>query len=207
MYETEQENFWAGQFGSEYISRNQGPGLLASKTGNFAKILSATRGVASVIEMGCNIGLNLTAIQRLLPDAALYGVEINEAAAETARKIKGATIFHESFTDFAAPVTPDLSFTAGVLIHIAPEKLNKAYNALYDHSSKYILIYEYYNPTPVQVTYRGHENKLFKRDFAGELMALYPDLKLIDYGFIYRRDPNFPDDDLTWFLMEKMQTD
>jgi spore coat polysaccharide biosynthesis protein SpsF len=44
---------------------------------------------------------------------------------------------------------------------------------------------------------------LFKRDFAGEMMDRYPDLKLLDYGFVYHRDPAFPDDDITWFLMEK----
>lgn len=34
-------------------------------------------------------------------------------------------------------------------------------------------------------------------------MLRYPDLELIDYEFIYRHDPKFPDDDITWFLMEK----
>ena len=53
------------------------------------------------------------------------------------------------------------------------------------------------------VTYRGEKNKLFKRDFAGELMDQYPDLKLIGYGFKYKRDNNFPQDDMTWFLLEK----
>ena len=24
-----------------------------------------------------------------------------------------------------------------------------------------------------------------------------------DYGFAYKRDPKFPQDDITWFLMEK----
>ena len=53
------------------------------------------------------------------------------------------------------------------------------------------------------MAYRGHEGKLFKRDFAGELLDKYPDLKLIDYGFVYHRDTNFPQDDCTWFLLEK----
>ena len=48
-------------------------------------------------------------------------------------------------------------------------------------SKKFILIAEYYNPTPVEVSYRGHNGKLFKRDFAGEMMKKYSDLKLIDY--------------------------
>jgi hypothetical protein len=28
-------------------------------------------------------------------------------------------------------------------------------------------------------------------------------MRLVDYGFIYRRDPNFPLDDANWFLLEK----
>ena len=56
---------------------------------------------------------------------------------------------------------------------------------------------------PVEITYRGETGKLFKRDFAGEILDRFPDLALIDYGFAYRRDPNFPQDDLSWFLMEK----
>jgi len=44
---------------------------------------------------------------------------------------------------------------------------------------------------------------LFKRDFAGEMLDRYPALKLLDYGFVYRRDPLFPQDDMTWFLLEK----
>ena len=66
------------------------------------------------------------------------------------------------------------------------------------------MVAEYYNPTPVSINYRGHTDKLFKRDFAGEIMDMYPNLKLVDYGFIYHRDDAFPQDDITWFLMEKM---
>jgi len=33
----------------------------------------------------------------------------------------------------------------------------------------------------------------------------YPDLRLCAYGFEYHRDPNFPADDTTWFLLEKRQ--
>lgn len=35
------------------------------------------------------------------------------------------------------------------------------------------------------------------------MMDMFPDLKLIDYGFAYRRDSVFPMDDLNWFLLEK----
>lgn len=91
-----------------------------------------------------------------------------------------------------------------MLIHIAPQHLQAVYQKLYNASNRYILISEYYNPTPVSVEYRGHKDKLFKRDFAGEMLDCYSDLKLIDYGFVYRRDAHFAQDDTTWFLMQKI---
>ena len=89
------------------------------------------------------------------------------------------------------------------MIHIAPRDLDRTYKKIYSLSKKYILICEYYNPVPVKVVYRNFKNKLFKRDFAGDLVKKYNDLSIIDYGFIYRNDPYFPQDDITWFLLKK----
>jgi hypothetical protein len=36
------------------------------------------------------------------------------------------------------------------------------------------------------------------------MLDRFPDLSLVEYGFVYHRDP-FPQDDLTWFLLEKPQ--
>jgi pseudaminic acid biosynthesis-associated methylase len=91
----------------------------------------------------------------------------------------------------------------GVLIHINPDMLESVYAKLYDSSNKYILIAEYYNPTPVSISYRGHNDRLFKRDFAGEMLDKYNDLRLTDYGFLYHRDNYFLQDDINWFLLEK----
>ena len=82
--------------------------------------------------------------------------------------------------------------------------LHLVYKKLYDSSNKYILIAEYYNPKPVSISYRGHSKKLFKRDFAGEFMDSFNDIKLVDYGFVYHRDNCFPQDDINWFLFEKI---
>ena len=108
-------------------------------------------------------------------------------------------------TIFEAPIKNkvDLSLIKGVLIHVNPEMLSVVYQKLYDSSKKYILIAEYYNSTPVTISYRGHSDRLFKRDFAGEFLDKYPDCQLIDYGFSYRRDVAFPQDDITWFLIKK----
>jgi spore coat polysaccharide biosynthesis protein SpsF len=90
-----------------------------------------------------------------------------------------------------------------LLIHIDPARLDDVYEKLYETAARYILIVEYYNPTPVAVTYHGNAEQLFKRDFAGEMLDRFPSLNLADYGFTYHRDSNFPQDDTTWFLLEK----
>lgn len=97
----------------------------------------------------------------------------------------------------------DLSIASGVLIHINPASLNTAYELLHALSKRFILISEYFNPVPIAIPYRGHENLLFKRDFANELWTQYPSLRLVDYGFIWSKDPVAPKDDTTWFLFEK----
>lgn len=201
---TEQEAFWKGEFGDEYSNRNVGVEWVAANTAFFSEILGRTRNVKTVLELGANIGLNLHAIRQLLPAATLTAVEINETAAkELKAKLPEVNLHIGSMLEFKPYSKWDLVFTKGVLIHINPEKLPLVYDLLHASSARYVLLAEYYNPSPVEVTYRGHAGKLFKRDFAGEMLDRFPDLQLIDYGFAYRRDPNFPQDDLTWFLIEK----
>jgi len=203
-YATEQESFWAGDFGRDYIDRNDGDGWIASNLALFSNIIKNTDGVKSVLEIGANIGLNLNAIKLLLPKVKLHAVEINKLAAEKLKQSFDDIIVHQmSVFDYYPKQKCDLVFTKGVLIHINPDRLSEVYKKLYDASSKYILIAEYYNPSPITINYRGHKNKLFKRDFAGEIVDMYSELDLLDYGFVYHRDPNFPQDDLTWFLLKK----
>lgn len=203
-FQTEQENFWAGEFGNEYIGRNIGSDLLASNLAFFAKALAQASQLHSCIEFGANVGMNLKALQLLYPKQDQYAIEINPtAAAELAKLIPSDQIHVNSILDFTPDRTWDLVLIKGVLIHINPDWLPQVYEALYQSTGKYLLVCEYYNPSPVTISYRGHTDRLFKRDFCGEVLDQYPDLKLIDYGFAYKRDPNFPQDDITWFLMEK----
>lgn len=202
-YKTQQEEFWAGEFGDDYIDRNQGDETIASNIAMFSKVLERALPIDSVIEFGSNIGLNLTAIKQLLPNAKLAAIEINENAVNTLKKIDGINIHHTSILDFVPEYSHDFVLIKGVLIHINPDELQKVYELLYQSSSRYICVAEYYNPSPVQVEYRGHADRLFKRDFAGEIMDKYKDLRLVDYGFVYHRDNKFPQDDTTWFLLEK----
>ncbi len=202
-FKTAQEKFWAGKFGDDYINRNFDAKIIAGNINLFSRILSNTAGINSIIEYGPNIGLNLTALKTLLPDARLSGVEINEKAVKILSENKDIEIFHESILEFKSSKKWDFVLIKGVLIHINPEKLKTVYDLLYKTSEKYICIVEYYNPKPVTIEYRGHQDRLFKRDFAGELLNEHKDLKLADYGFSYHLDNNFPQDDLNWFLLEK----
>ena len=202
-YQTEQENFWAGKFGDEYISRNKDSWLLASNLALFSSIFKRTHSVNSIIEFGANIGMNIHAIKNLLPHSKLSAIEINAIAVEELKKIQDLTVYHQSIFDFTSNKKNDFVFSKGVLIHLEPTMLQQVYKKMYENSNRYICMIEYYNPTPMEIPYRGHSNKMYKRDFAGEIMDIYSDLKLIDYGFIYHKDPVFIQGDTTWFLMEK----
>jgi len=204
-FKTEQEKFWASDFGNDYVGRNNDPKSIANRTAVFSKIISQTKNVSSVLELGANIGLNLLSIKNLKPTCSFGAVEINGKAVKILKQIQNTQVFEGSIFDFSQEQLGqyDLTFTSGVLIHINPDKLKDVYSRLYNCTKKYILVKEYYNPTPVEINYRGHSGKLFKRDFAGEIMDLYPDLELVDYGFQYHRDNNFPLDDSNWFLLKK----
>jgi spore coat polysaccharide biosynthesis protein SpsF len=156
------------------------------------------------MEFGANIGMNLKALKLMYPTQEQYGIEINaDAVRELTHNIQPEHVYHSSILDFTPQRTWDLVLIKGVLIHINPDELPRVYERLVASCGKYLLLAEYYNPAPVSIPYRGHEDRLFKRDFAGEIMDKYPEMRLIDYGFAYHRDPNFPQDDINWFLMQK----
>ena len=203
-WKTEQEAFWSGAFGDDYVDRNRGEALVASHTHMFSNALRRAGPVASAVEFGPNIGLNLVALRRLLPHASFAGVEINPEAATALRGLGWVAVREGSLLTERLDQACDLAFTMGVLIHINPDLLPQAYDALHAASRRYVMVAEYYNPSPVAIPYRGHADRLFKRDFAGEMLERFADLRLVDYGFVWRRDPNFPVDDITWFLMEKV---
>lgn len=203
-YKTPQESFWAGQFGSDYIGRNDNDKLLAANLNFFAKALKQAGQFSSCIEFGANIGMNLKALQLLYPGVSLRGIEINHDAAVQLHQLIGQeNVFEGSIFDYPVAETQDVALIKGVLIHINPEMLPEVYEKLYRVANRYLLVCEYYNPSPVSISYRGHSDRLFKRDFAGEMMDMFPALSLVDYGFAYQRDPAFPQDDITWFLMKK----
>lgn len=200
MKKTNQEKFWMSKFGDDYIKRNLHHEEAIKR--NFAKILLKNNiEINSCLEFGSNVGVNLDALKVLYSNLDTFGVEINAKAYEVLKKNHDG--FNGSVYEYKNKKRYDLTLSSGVLIHQNPKKLKSFYDQLYVNSKKYILICEYFNPKPVKVTYRGNENKLFKRDFAKELLNNYPKLKVIDYGFVWSNDKYAWGDDYNWFLFSK----
>ncbi|MFH1518574.1 MAG: pseudaminic acid biosynthesis-associated methylase, partial [Pseudomonadota bacterium] len=145
QYVTEQEAFWAGEFGNDYIGRNKGDQLLASNLQFFSKALAQTARCGSCIEFGANIGMNLKALKLLHPEMEFSAIEINSQAAEELGAVIGSENVHcQSITDFAPSRQWDIALIKGVLIHINPDVLDQVYSRLVQSTSRYLLVCEYY---------------------------------------------------------------
>jgi len=203
----DQEKFWAGDFGNDYTARLDGNAWIESNIAFFSNALVRCGKIETALELGCNRGLNLAALEYYDSSIVKTGVDVNAKALLALADMFDEKGLDQPFThcataaNFNTDERYDLVFTKGLLIHIAPDQLSAVYDKIYELSKRYILIAEYYNPVPVEVPYRGFSGKLFKRDFAGEMIDKYG-LKLVDYGFIYYRDRH-PQDSLNWFLLEK----
>ena len=71
-------------------------------------------------------------------------------------------------------------FTSGVLIHIHPHDLADVMKEIYRCSREYIFGFEYYSENPTEIKYRGHQNLLWKADFARKYLELFDDLDLVE---------------------------
>ena len=167
---------WAGDFGNDYLKRNQVDWRLRMP---FWKRIIDRIGARSVFEMGANAGWNLSAIRRQFPDIQLYGNDINPVAARQSQ-IAGLNVVCKM--DFAneLPGPMELVFTAGVLIHIEPEYLKEVMQALIDKSCRWVLAIEYSAEVEERVEYRNHADKCWKRPYG----KLYEELglKLVDFS-------------------------
>ena len=196
---TPETTVWAGRFGDAYTERQRPvPG---SNVAFFARALArASVRPTRILELGAGSGENIRALHEIYPEASAWAIEVNEGASTM---ITGARVLLGDLTEVEIPTEcqPDLVVAKGVLIHIAPEDLHKAYRRLAG-SSKYVLIAEYFSPQPTAVRYRDREGLLWKRDFAHEFQLQHPQFRVIDYGFCWRHDAQAPQDDITWFLFD-----
>ena len=98
-FQTEQEQFWATDFGNDYPSRNEGEKMISSNLALFSKIFKNCPSIQSAAELGCNIGLNLIALNRINKQLKLRGYEINKNAAKAALEENIAKIINTTVVE------------------------------------------------------------------------------------------------------------
>lgn len=201
-----QEKLWQSGFGTAYHMRNQWEDrkdFWFEILGN--KILT---NATSVLEPGAGKGENLIAIREArkdyleiqMNDEMLTGIEINEKACEVLGG-QGVDYYSGAFLDVRLQRQYNLVITRGFLMHVPTTALQATLTKIYNASSKYICLVEYYSPTRREVEYHGQGSALWIDDFAGRMMDIYRNLKLVRYGFKYHKDNN--GNDLTYFILEK----
>lgn len=195
-----QLDVWRGQFGRDYTDRNIVDWRLRLRA--FRQALGGLH-IWRVLEVGCNRAHNLEAIAHLLElDAELVGVEPNRHAAELARAsaTKATVLLGNAFNLPIRDSSFDLVFTAGVLIHIPSDHLPLALSEMFRVSRRYVLAIEYFASRETQVSYRGHDDLLWKRDYLALFRSQFPDAALRQSGS-WGRDQGF--DRTSWWLLEK----
>ncbi len=160
---TAQLEVWEGKFGEEYTDRAIVD--VSARKGTFEKLLMGIPApVETILEVGCGKGDNLTALKELGYIAS--GVEpLHYAlvrALEKGHRVFPGSCFNIPFRDEEV----DLTFTAGVLMHVIPEDMRRAVQELWRVTKKFLLIIEYYAPEELSIIYRGHEDLLWKRDYS-----------------------------------------
>jgi len=187
---TSQLGAWCGEFGREYTMRScltpeQVDGLWRknygiSRTELNRRFLGSIATDARILEVGCNIGNQLSLLQRL-GYSRLYGVDVQDYALEIARsRLKDVNFAQAS--SFSLPYEDkyfDLVFTSGVLIHISPNDLPATLDEIHRCAKSYIWGSEYYASGVTEINYRGHGELLWKMDYAREYLARFAELDLV----------------------------
>ena len=204
---TRQSLFWHGKFGDDYTERNvDSPEALSARIALWGQIFESIAGAPprSILEVGANLGINLRALKYLTP-AKFFAVEPNERARKLlleslivpASNVRNCLAHNLDFTDRSM----DMVFTSGVLIHIHPDHLLSSCREIHRVTRRYIVCIEYFSDKPEEISYRGHDGVLFKRDFGSYWIDNFPDLETRDYGFVWKHITGL--DNLTWWIFEK----
>ena len=194
------EALWAGDFGNAYVDRNLSG---YEHRGEFWLPLLDELRPQSVLEVGCNAGGNLQWIAQRVDPAAVIGVDVNAKALRLLdQRVPGVRGMYAPARDL--PVgdrSTDFVFTMGVLIHQPEETLDKVMSEMVRASSRYVFCGELYDRETVAERYHGHDRALFRRDYGGLFLDLFPyELTLLRQGYL---SPEEGWDHITWWLFER----
>lgn len=176
------EQLWAGDFGQAYVARNAEAG---SGRGPFWEEAVAATGMASALEVGCNIGGNLQWLAPLLGTENVAGVDVNASALKRLReRIPGIDVRAASARSLPFEnASFDLVYTFGVLIHLPDESLGAAMDEIVRCSRRWVLCTEYAareGEEQAEVPYHGERGALFRRDYERIYRQRHPELELIE---------------------------
>ena len=194
---------WEKEFGNAYTDRklkvHESEGK--ARESFWSDLLNRVPEIESVLEIGCNAGMNLEAIHKANPNLEITGIEPNRYALEKAVEIsKGRyKVLEGNVFEIPPDLKADLIFTCTVLIHIAPDDLKSALENIYNYAGTNILIMEYYWPTTKEIEYRGLRDALWKRDYGAFFMDHFS-VAIMETGYLDARD-GF--DRTTWWLFKK----
>ena len=200
-----QEDFWRNKITKSYAQDNS---VFDRQLGFVAweRILSTINksNISSYLDCGSNIGRNIASLKEVLPSASASIIELaKEPHDKCIRDFQINKSFLGSIKDSNFDMKFDLVFKSGVLIHTNPDDLLETMSRMYEMSSRYVLIAEYFSRTPVMISYRGEDDRLFKRDF-GKLFVENFECKVLDYGFLWGHEFDAAGfDDITYWLFEK----
>jgi len=181
---------WMGDFGRDYTDRNaltleEFEGLYQARYGVTRtelneKFLKEIERGDRVLEIGCNIGLQLLCLQRM-GFSRLFGVEPQKYAVELSKRravgihiIQGSGL-HVPFQDDSF----DLVCTSGVLIHISPADMVDLLKEIHRCTRRYIWGFEYWSEEWTEIPYRNRRNLLWKADYARMYLELFDDLTMV----------------------------
>ena len=202
----EQEEFWKTKYSQEYIKKNSNFNRDLPIRG-WREILKNVNAPNNILEFGANVGRNIEALSHIYPEAEKTAIELSADASKILRnRYKDLNVINQSILESKITNNSfDLSFTMGVLIHIHPNDLKQNLEKVILSSNRYVVIGEYFNRTPVSLTYQGEEEKLFKRDFGKFALENFSDkIELREYGFLWGHlydEGGF--DDITWQVFER----
>ena len=208
MQDSHQLKNWTGEFGDNYIERNKFEEWKLEYGIKAFKHIFNGLDINSILEIGSNIGLNLRFIKEATNGKVKnFALEPNKKAYEKLVSNSIDLNLEKAWNCDASKIplddsSIDLVFTAGVLIHIAPDYLGIATDEIVRVASKYVLCIEYFSHEPVSIKYQDKDNLLFKRDFGAYYLDRYPNIQFIKYGFLWQREYKIFDN-LNWWLFKK----
>lgn len=186
---TIQEQEWCGKIGADYTDRST---LSVEELDSlYLRLLGITRADLNqqflgrlprslqILEVGCNIGMQLRHLQNL-GFWNLQGIELQQYALDRLCVEKVETR-QGSATDLPyLDKSFDLVLTSGVLIHIHPDNLSRALSEIERCTRRYIWGFEYFSEVLQEITWRKWEDMLWSADYATLFLNQFPNLTLLN---------------------------